>query len=67
MKDEFKTYLFSYNYEGHSNVFQIKASSPEDAKARVARLAYATYDGELMAVIKVPTFLERLVMWLHGK
>jgi hypothetical protein len=53
--ETFRTYLFSYNHDGQSWVFQIEAESPEDARARVSRLAFATYDGELVA--KVPVSL----------
>lgn len=58
-KSEFKTYLFSYQYEGTSWVTEIKATSPEDARRRMARLQYATYDGEVTLKVKVPTFIER--------
>lgn len=51
----FRTYLFSYSYEGSSWVVEIKAESPEDAQRRVARLQHAHYDGELMAKLPVPT------------
>ena len=46
-----KTYLFSYNYQGAECVFEIRADSTEDAKRRVARIQYATFDGELVAKI----------------
>lgn len=51
MSDEFRTYLFDYSHAGASWGLQIKASSPEDAKARLARLAYATYKGEIVATV----------------
>jgi hypothetical protein len=47
-----KTYLFSYSYQGADCVFEIRADSADDARKRVARLQYATLDGELVA--KVP-------------
>lgn len=50
---EFKTYLFSYRYEGADCVLEIRAEGMEDAKRRVSRLQYATYDGELMAKLPV--------------
>lgn len=46
-----KTYLFSYRHDGAEWGFQIIAESPSDAKARVARLQWATYEGELMATV----------------
>ena len=48
-----KTYLFSYMHQGAECVFEICADSADDARKRVARLQYATLDGELMA--KIPT------------
>lgn len=51
----YKKYLFTYQYDGASWGFEILAKSPEDAKARVAKLMFATYDGEVMA--KLPAKL----------
>lgn len=45
--DQFKTYLFSYNYDGSKWGFEIQARDADDAIARVRRLAFAQYDGEL--------------------
>lgn len=53
--NKFRTYLFSYNYDGCSWGFEIQAESPEDARQRVSRLAFASYDGELVA--KIPASL----------
>ncbi len=52
---DFKTYLFNYYHDGAEWGLQIKASSLEDAKARLARLGYATYQGEVMMTISVPS------------
>jgi len=52
----FNTYLFSYRHAGAVWGFEIKASSPEDAKARVAKLVFATYEGELVTRIPVGPF-----------
>ena len=54
MKVEYQTYLFNYNHAGASWGLEIKAQNPEDAKQRLARLAYASYQGEVVA--KVPAF-----------
>jgi hypothetical protein len=51
---DFRTYLFRYQHDGVSWAFDIQATSPEDAKARLAKIARASYDGELMASIPVP-------------
>ncbi len=50
---KFKTYLFSYNYEGAKWAFDIMAPNEEDAKKRLARIAFAQFDGELMMTIPV--------------
>jgi hypothetical protein len=58
---KFKTYLFSYRFQGDSWCFEIKAASPEEAKERLSALVFAKYDGEVKAKIHVPTgFLPRL-------
>jgi hypothetical protein len=51
----FRTYLFSYSHEGARWSLEIQARDPDDARARLNRLAYATYDGELVA--KIPAFV----------
>jgi len=47
----FKTFLVSYRYDGSEWGLHIKARDFDDAKARLARLQYATVDGELAATI----------------
>lgn len=39
-------HLFTYRYQGASWILKIKASSAEDAIARVRQLTTAVYDGE---------------------
>ena len=51
---KFRTYLFSYQHNGANWAFDIKATSPEDARVRLAKIAQARFDGELMASIPVP-------------
>lgn len=46
-----KTFLFTYNHDGAQWNLEIQATSVEDAKARIGKIAYATYDGELIARI----------------
>lgn len=48
----FRKYLFRYNHNGASWCLEIDAESPDDAQMRIAKLAFATYQGEVMA--KVP-------------
>lgn len=57
---DFKTYLFSYNHAGKAWGLQIRATSPEDAKARIAKLAWASYDGEVVA--RIPASVGPLAM-----
>lgn len=51
---ELKTYLFSYNHAGQRWNLEIQAENPDDARQRVSRLAFATYDGELVAKVPIP-------------
>lgn len=44
--DSFKTFLVSYNYDGARWNLQLPARDYDDAKARLARLSFATIDGE---------------------
>jgi hypothetical protein len=62
VNDEFKSYLFSYNYNGSKWNFEILAEIPDNARQRVSRLAFASYDGEI--ITKVPANLEGLVRFL---
>ena len=55
MKEAFKTYLFSYEHAGSTWVQEIKASSAQDAQARVRKLHAATLDGEMVAKLTMPT------------
>jgi hypothetical protein len=52
--EKFRTYLFSYQHNGARWAFDIKATSPEDARVRLAKIAQASFDGELKASIPVP-------------
>jgi hypothetical protein len=50
-----QTHLFSYKHDGAEWLLEIKANDEMDAKARLSRLAFASYDGVLVA--KVPAVL----------
>jgi hypothetical protein len=41
----FETHLFTYRHDGAEWVLAIKATDADDARARIGKLAYATYDG----------------------
>lgn len=62
-----RTYLFSYQHDGASWVLEVNANSLEEAKARVAKMSYATYDGELVAKLPAVTSpIARLSVWLRN-
>ena len=64
----YKTYLFSYTFEGQRWSFEMQAASPEEARERVSRLMYATYDGELKAKIYQPIgWFAKLICWFQNK
>ncbi|WP_026379437.1 hypothetical protein [Afifella pfennigii] len=46
---EYATHLFSYRFEGRSYTVDIVAKDAEEAKARLKALAWAEYDGVLVA------------------
>lgn len=52
---DYKTYLFRYGHDGGTWIFEVRAVSEEDAKARVRKMATASLDGELVA--KIPSGL----------
>jgi hypothetical protein len=59
---DYKTYLFTYTFDGARWEFPIKAKTPEEARARLNRIVYAEYSGELVASIPVPsTIVPRMV------
>lgn len=66
LNSECKTYLFSYEHNGASWLLELKASDPEDAKKRIRRLQYATYDGELKLKLETPRTISRLLSMLKA-
>jgi len=62
-----KIHLFTYRYQGAEWNLEVQGDTPADAKARLAAMALARYDGELIA--KVPAgvgFLARAIVWLRN-
>jgi hypothetical protein len=55
MDAEYKTHLFTYRHDGAEWVLPIKATDADDARARIGKLAYATYNG--VAVSQTPAVL----------
>lgn len=52
---DYKTFLFTYRYDGANWELPIKAKTPEEARARLNRIPYAEYTGEL--VVSIPVYL----------
>ena len=48
----FQTHLFTYRHDGAEWLLTIKATDADDARARIGKLAWATYDG--VAVSEMP-------------
>lgn len=46
-------YSFSYRHDDATWGFEVWASSPEDARAKVSKMAYATDDGVMVAKLPV--------------
>ena len=61
---QLRPYVFSYGHDGARWSIEIMAASPEDARARISKLAYASYDGELIA--KLPARLGLVARVLVG-
>jgi hypothetical protein len=55
MSGGFQTHLFTYRHDGAEWVLPIHAIDADDARARIGKLAYATYDG--VAVARITTTL----------
>jgi len=59
---DFKTYLFSYRFRDERWSIDLQATSPQEAKDRLAALAFAQLDGELKARVAIaPTFVMSLI------
>ena len=65
-----RVFLFSYSHAGSQYSLEIPAYTAEEARERVAKLAYAKYDGEL--AYKIPAItgasvFVRLLTWFKNK
>lgn len=49
MKLEYKTHMFTYRHDGAEWVVTLEATDADDARARIGKLAYATYDGVVIS------------------
>lgn len=67
MEKQYATHLFTYRHQGKIWSLEIKANDEEDAKDRMRRLAFASYQGVLVA--NVPAALSPLVpvaVWIRN-
>ncbi len=67
MNAKFETHLFTYRHDGAEWVLAIKATNATDARARIGKLAYATYDG--VAISQMPAILSPIgisSIWLRN-
>lgn len=62
MNDGFRDFLFTYRHDGAEWGIQIRATSAEDAMARLQSLAWAKYNGEVIATI--PIVPRALLHWI---
>lgn len=67
-KVETNQYLFEYRHEGAEWAIQIPATSAEDAHARLKKIPWAEYRGEVHGTYRVPaTFIgglaARITTW----
>ena len=63
---EYTTHLFSYRFGDARWSFEIRAKDADEARERLKALAWATYDGELVANVPVaPRRVVRLFDWLR--
>ncbi len=53
MKENYATHLFSYRFNGRKYTIDIPATDENEAKERLKALAWAKYDGELVARVPV--------------
>lgn len=49
MERRYATHMFSYRHDGAEWTLTIKATDADDARARIGKLAYATYDGVVVS------------------
>jgi hypothetical protein len=67
MFETMETHVFSYRHDGRHWELTIKATDEADARARIGKLAYATYDG--VQVARMPAAfapLGLLIVWTRN-
>jgi hypothetical protein len=64
--EHYQTHLFSYRFGDAFCTLQIKAKNADEAKERLKALAWATYDGVLVANVPLaPRRIVQLFDWLR--
>lgn len=53
MNSEYQTHMFTYRHDGAEWVLTLQATDADDARARIGKLAYATYDGVVVSQMPV--------------
>lgn len=62
-----QTHLFSYRFDGRWWELEIKAANADEAKAKLSQLAFAKYDGILIATIPASLGpLARVAIWIRN-
>jgi hypothetical protein len=46
-QEDYKTFLFSYQYNGAEWNYEIKAKNQQEAEERISRIQYAYFNGEI--------------------
>jgi hypothetical protein len=67
MDVKMETHVFSYRHDGRHWQLTIKATDADDARARIGKLAYATYDG--VQIARMPAALAPiglLTLWIRN-
>ena len=65
---ELNTYLFSYHHDGANWSFEVQAKDEEEAKSRVAKMAWAQLDGKLYAKLPIRnSWPARATVWLLNR
>lgn len=63
-----RTFLFSYHHDGASWSLEVQAVNEQEAKARVAKMAWAKLDGEVFGTIPVrSSWPARATVWLLNR
>ena len=51
MSRKYETHMFTYRHDGAEWMVTVDATDADDARARIGKLAYASYDGVVHSTI----------------